>query len=95
MASKHLKLYGFTLLALLLLSTTAQALECDVAFRAKRTTTESNWYGKVEKPRFKSGIASGEGSSRKRCVHDALRPLRQDGWEIKYYSLQKVYETHH
>lgn len=91
MASKHLKFYGFTLLVLLLLSTTAQALECDVAFRAKRTTTESNWYGKVEKPEFKSGVASGAGNTRQNCVRDALRPLKQDGWEIKYQAIKRVY----
>lgn len=85
------KLRSLIVTLLLLFSSTAYALECDVEFKAKKTSTEKTWYGNVEKPEFKTGVASGEGKTRKLCANDALSSLKQDGWQIKFQKIIKIY----
>lgn len=72
------------LIGLLLFSGTASALECDVKFRAKRIKSIEKWYGKVEEPEFKSGIAAGVGSGKQACIQDALAAIKAEGWAITY-----------
>ncbi len=85
------KIYVLPVVLLMLFSTTVHAIECDVEFRAKKSSTQGTWYGNVEKPEFKAGVASGEGKSRKQCANDALRSLKQKGWQIKYKKIKKIY----
>jgi len=65
----------------------AQAITCQMEFRAKRTVEESRWFGTVPRPEFKSGIVSGEGVNLKTCQYDALATIRREGWEITYQRL--------
>lgn len=86
-----IKMCGLLITLLMLFSSAAYAMECDVEFRAKRDATENTWYGNVEKPEFKTGVASGEGKTRKLCANDALSSLKKDGWQIKYQKIRKTY----
>lgn len=86
-----IKIFGLLLVLLIFFSSAAYAMECDVEFRAKRTATEGTWYGRVEKPEFKTGVASGEGKTRKSCANDALSSLKKSGWQIKYQKIRKTY----
>lgn len=73
---------------LLISSTAAYSLECEVDFRAKRVVKVTNWFGTVNKPEFKSGTASGIGSNKKSCTKDALSDIKKDGWKITFYRLR-------
>ncbi|CAA6803703.1 MAG: Unknown protein [uncultured Thiotrichaceae bacterium] len=86
-----IKMCGLLVTLLMLFSSAAYAMECDVEFRAKRTATEGTWYGNVEKPAFKTGVVSGEGATRKLCANDALSSLKQAGWQIRYQKIIKTY----
>ena len=85
------KKFSWIFVGLMIFSSGVHALECDVDFRAKRVKTTTSWYGKVEKPEFKSGRVSGVGGSRKACARDALKNIERDGWRLTY---QKVIRTY-
>lgn len=77
-----IKLFGPVLAVLLFFSSAAQALECTVEYKGKKTETIQTWYGKVEKPKFTSGVRSGTGSTKNSCAKNALRPIERAGWTI-------------
>ena len=76
---------------LMIFSSSAHALQCDVDFRAKRVKTVTSWYGKVEKPEFRSGTVSGVGGSKKACVKDALKHVEKNGWRLTYQRVKRTY----
>lgn len=77
-----IKLLGPVLVVLLFFSSAAQALECKVQYKAKKEETVQTWYGKVKKPKFKSGVQSGAGTDKDQCMRNALEPIKRDGWKI-------------
>lgn len=86
-----MKLYSLVTVVLMLFSSAAYAMQCDVEYRAKIVSTEDKWYGDVEKPEFKTGIVSGTGQTEPLCVADALSSLKHEGWQIKYRKVLKIY----
>lgn len=62
----------------------AYALSCEVDFRAKREVNETHWYGKVERPEFRSGTVSGQGENKRDCERDALSEIKAEGWQITF-----------
>ncbi len=88
-----MKIKGYSpLLALLLFfSPVAQALQCDVKYRAKIVIVEKLWYGQVNKIRYKTGIVSGRGNSKSRCIKQAVKSIKDTGWTITYTRLIKTY----
>lgn len=70
---------------------TAYALECEVKYTAKRVQKDPNWFGSVEKPKFKSGTLSGTGKDKKRCTSNALKKIKRkvekDGWKVTGHRL--------
>jgi hypothetical protein len=76
----------YSLLALILLGgqANAYALNCEVDFRAKREVNETHWYGKVERPEFRSGTVSGQGANKRDCERDALSEIKAEGWQITF-----------
>lgn len=76
------------LLIVLMIHSSAWAVSCEVEFRAKREVNESHWFGKVERPEFRSGIVSGEGENQRDCERDALSEIKEEGWEITYQRTQ-------
>jgi hypothetical protein len=86
-----IKRYGLILALFVFFSSAAQALECDVEYRAKKITTVQTWYGKVEKPKFRSGVASGQGSDATKCTQNALRSVKRDGWTITFSEVTRIY----
>ena len=79
------------LTGLIIATPSAYALECDVDFRAKRVKMVSTWYGKVEKPEFKSGTLSGSGTNKRRCTQDALKGVEKNGWKLTYQRVKRTY----
>lgn len=65
-------------------NTAAATLTCQVEFRAKRTVEDSRWFGSVERPEFKSGVASGTGKNLPECEQNALQSVSKEGWQITY-----------
>ena len=64
--------------------TNAYALSCEVDFRAKREVNETHWYGKVQRPEFRSGTVSGQGTNQRDCERDALSEIKAEGWQITF-----------
>ena len=62
----------------------ASALSCEVDFRAKRDVNETHWYGKIERPEFRSGTVSGQGANKRDCERDALSEIKAEGWQITF-----------
>lgn len=85
----QIKIFTLVFIGLLTFSQASIALECQVEYKAKRVTEKSKWYGRVETPEFKSGVASGVGENNKLCEEDALRPIKADGWQITYHKLRQ------
>ncbi len=85
-----LSLAGWLLLAL----PNAHALECELKYTAKRVQKDSNWFGSVEKPKFKSGQYSGTGKNKARCTQNALQKIKAEieteGWEITGYRIIRL-----
>ena len=79
------------LTALVISTSSAHALECDVDFRAKRVKMVSTWFGKVEKPEFKSGTRTGSGRNAQRCQRDALKGIEKNGWKLTYRRVKRTY----
>ncbi|MGB0845649.1 MAG: hypothetical protein ACPGSM_02945 [Thiolinea sp.] len=77
-------------IGLMIMTPAAYALECDVDFRAKRVKTVSTWFGKVEKPEFKSGTLSGVGRNKKSCTRDALKGVERNGWKLTYQRIRRI-----
>lgn len=73
---------------LLGLSVGAQALECEVKYKAKRIVSETVLFQKVRNPEYKSGTAQGSGSTKASCERDALSSLKRANWEITYSSVK-------
>lgn len=80
---------GGLLIGLILFSSGVSAMECTVQFRAKRVQEISRWYGKVEKPQFRSGTVSGVGNTLPACERNALSRVRKGGWNITYSKVMK------
>lgn len=83
--SKALSLTTF--IFLLLSANAAFAMQCEVKFRAQKVSTEKHWFGAVDKIKTKSGITTGEGSSKMKCESNALNKIKKGGWEITYQKI--------
>ena len=86
------KIIGILLAGIICFSAnTAYALECEIKYTAKRVQKAPNWFGSVEKPKFKSGTVSGTGKDKKRCTNNTLKKIKRevekDGWKVTGYRL--------
>lgn len=69
---------------------TAQALECEVQYKAKKTVSEKFLFQEKETQKYKAGTVRGSGGSMSACKKDALRPLKAKGWEVTSSRAKKI-----
>lgn len=62
----------------------ANALECEVTYKAKKVVTKKYLMREIKNPEYKAGKTNGRGSTLSSCEKNALQPLKDDGWTIKY-----------
>lgn len=60
----------------------AQALECEVRYKAKKTVSETFLFQEKKTQKYKAGKVRGKGASIGACENNALKPLKARGWTV-------------
>ena len=76
-------IHALILSVFLLGSNWANALECEVTYKAKRIVVKKYLIREVKKPEYKAGTVNGKGATKDSCEKNALLPLKKKGWKIK------------
>ena len=69
---------------------TAQALECEVQYKAKKTVSEKFLLQEKETQKYKAGTVRGSAGTMSACKKDALRPLKAKGWKVTSSRAKKI-----
>lgn len=69
---------------LLLQTSSAYAMSCEVEYRAERKVPERAWVIDIDRLEVSSGKVQGSGDTLDECRQDALNQLTKDGWKITY-----------
>ena len=83
-------IYGVVIGIFTLGSNWASALECEVAYKAKRIVVKKYLIREIKNPEYKAGKEKGKGATLSSCKSNALQPLKDDGWMIKYSKASKI-----
>ncbi len=69
----------------------AYAMQCEVTYKAEKTTKVKVWLSTVDKKEYKDGKDYGVGDTLKACGENALAKWVKDGWTI---TSQDIKEKH-
>jgi len=87
-----MKIIRFGLLgcALLISSTTAQAANCTVTYKAKQIQIGRFLLQEVKNLKYRSGTLTGKGETESECKKNALRQITKDNWTITASSVKTI-----
>ncbi len=68
--------------SLVLISTQAHALSCEVSYKAKKVSKEHSIFGDIPDTEYRTGKVRGKGGTLSQCKRNALKQLTSNQWRI-------------
>ncbi len=72
----------------LMFSASAQAASCQVTYKAKKIQIDRFLFQEVQNLKYRSGILTGTGTTKRQCKQNALRKITKNNWTVTFAAIK-------